>query len=805
MESKNAEQMTWGEAFAGRFRLGQDGGRSRAQQYFADVAGRTVLVAKMRWLLLTLIGIYGLGAGSIFFASYLGFFLSATQMTVLLLSLVAVAAYNALYHFFYEKIRQLPWIDHLQIVLDLLFVTLIIHYSGGTVSWFWPVYLVVTIEAAVLLERKREVFCIGVVGGLLYGSLLVVEAFDLVPYVEMPFIDLTLHHDPLYLVLMWFWVSVLNATVALVAAFLMSVLRGETAALRQSEERLVDFLETASDLIFSFTPEGKVVYANRAWKKALGYDPAELLSLNVLSILHKDCRSACIEGFRKALGGAKVEPIEGSLVARDGHLIAVQANLACSSGGAGESVLWGVCRDITEQKEAREQLYHMAHHDMLTGLPNRILFKDRLKQARALAKRHQHQLAVLFLDLDRFKIINDTLGHAAGDIMLKETARRLTSCVREVDTVARLGGDEFTVILGELKDDEAAEKVARKILKALAKPLVVEESELFITTSIGIAMYPDHVDDPAALIKAADIAMYHAKAQGRNNFQFYAPDMEEGADNRLTLANGMRRALENDEFRIHYQPKLDIESGEVTALEALLRWDHPELGMIPPAEFIALAEENGLIIQIGEWVLREACAQNRAWQDEGLPKVRVAVNLSAYQLRQSGLVETVQSILEETGLDADFLELEITETAIMQNPDFAVSILNELREVGAHISIDDFGTGYSSLAHIKRFTINNLKIDKSFVRDVEINRTDAAIAKAIIAMGSSLNLTVIAEGVETEGQLSFLKDQRCDEVQGFLFSRPVPAEEVAEVLRRGCRPRRGPARPEDVQVVPAPL
>jgi diguanylate cyclase (GGDEF)-like protein len=427
----------------------------------------------------------------------------------------------------------------------------------------------------------------------------------------------------------------------------------------------------------------------------------------------------------------------------------------------------------------------MAHHDLLTGLPNRLFFADRLRQAQALAKRQQQQCAVLFLDLDRFKIINDTLGHTVGDQLLQEVAKRLRHCVREVDTVARLGGDEFAIVLVNLHNEVEAGQVAAKILANLAKPVTIDTHELFITTSIGVSLYPLHGDETDLLIKRADVAMYQAKSLGRNNFQLYDRAMDHDSERRMMLERGLRKAIEREEFRIFYQPKIDAETGQVTALEALIRWEHPEMGLLAPAEFIALAEETGLIHPIGEWVLRKACRQNREWQDLGLPKIRVAVNLSGFQLQQRNMTEMIVQILAETGLAGEYLELEITETVIMQNPEFAVGVLSRLRDFGIHISIDNFGTGYSSLAHLKRFSINTLKIDKTFVRNIELNSTDAAIATAIISMGTSLNLNVIAEGVETAGQFAMLKDRQCAEMQGYLFSRPLPAEQMTLFLREG--------------------
>ncbi|NIR50566.1 EAL domain-containing protein, partial [candidate division KSB1 bacterium] len=462
-------------------------------------------------------------------------------------------------------------------------------------------------------------------------------------------------------------------------------------------------------------------------------------------VIDSDMRHKCMAEVAKVVRGEEIEPLEGKLVSKGGQGVDVEGTMTCSFQNDQAGAVWVICRDISARKKAQEQLYFMAHHDQLTSLPNRLFFADRLRQAQAMAKRQKGLCGILYLDLDRFKIINDTLGHAIGDILLQEVAKRLRSCVREVDTVARIGGDEFSIVLVNLTNAVDAESVAGKILKALAKPVQADEHELFITTSIGISLYPSHDDDAESLLKKADAAMYQAKALGRNNYQVYDPAMDLDTERRMSLENGLRRAIEHDEFRIFYQPKIDAKSEKITALEALIRWEHPEMGTLSPAEFIALAEETGLIIPIGEWVLRRACEDNKRWQDEGLDKVRVAVNLSGYQLQARNFVESVDAILEETGLSGDYLEFEITETVIMQNPEFAVGVLTQLRDKGIHISIDDFGTGYSSLAHLKRFSVNTLKIDRTFVRDIEINSTDEAIASAIISMGNSLDLKVIAE------------------------------------------------------------
>jgi len=441
--------------------------------------------------------------------------------------------------------------------------------------------------------------------------------------------------------------------------------------------------------------------------------------------------------------------------------------------------------DITERKAAENHVRHLAHHDALTDLPNRMLFAERLNHAIAHAHRSQQQITVMFLDLDRFKLINDTLGHSVGDRLLQTTAQRLTDCVREDDTVARMGGDEFTILIENVSDPGNLPSLAQKIISALSQPIMLDGHEIVVTTSIGISVYPDDGELAETLIKHADAAMYLAKEQGRNNFQFFTSEMNARAFERMTVEGQLRKALERDEFSLHYQPQVDIGTHRISGMEALLRWQQPIAGWIAPAQFIPVAEETGLIVPIGEWVLREACTQNKAWQDEGLPPMRVAVNISGRQFKQKNLVEVVGKILEETGLNAEYLELEITESIAMEHADDTVTKLHALKAMGIRISMDDFGTGHSSLSYLKRFPIDTLKIDKSFVQDLAPDSGDNAIATAIAAMAHGLKLKVITEGVETEEQLTFLKGMHRDEVQGFYFSQPLPPDRFAALLRDG--------------------
>jgi len=432
------------------------------------------------------------------------------------------------------------------------------------------------------------------------------------------------------------------------------------------------------------------------------------------------------------------------------------------------------------QRRVEEMIRHQASHDRLTGLPNRLLFDERLSLALAYAHQRGEMLAVMFLDLDRFKVINDTLGHATGDQLLQQVAHRIAECLKKSDTIARWGGDEFTLILPQVSSASDAINIATRVIKSLQAPFNCREQEFHMTTSIGIALAPYDGEDAETLLKNADTAMYRAKYQGKNNFQLYAADMNTQALEQLVLANDLYKALNRSEFLLHYQPQVDLKTGQVVGIEALIRWQHPERGMIPPNQFISLAEETGQIAAIGEWVLYTACAQNRAWQEAGYPPIRVAVNLSARQFQQQNLAQLINRVLTETGLEARYLEVEITESIAMQNIHVTIAVLDELRTMGVHISIDDFGTGYSSLATLKRFPLHTLKVDREFVKDLTTSNKDAALTQAIVTLAHGLDLDVIAEGVETAEQQEFLRSIGCDAMQGYLFSKPLPAAAAAE-------------------------
>jgi diguanylate cyclase (GGDEF)-like protein/PAS domain S-box-containing protein len=451
----------------------------------------------------------------------------------------------------------------------------------------------------------------------------------------------------------------------------------------------------------------------------------------------------------------------------------------------------GICRDITDRKRAEDQIHFMAHHDALTGLPNRSLLMDRLSQALLRAQRNDRRVTVIFVDLDNFKVVNDSLGHSAGDKLLKAVADRMVRSVRATDTVARLGGDEFVILLNDEADNSDAEVVIKKVRAVVSRPISIDEQLFHVTCSMGVAAYPDDGEDAEALVMNADAAMYRAKETGRDRVQAYAAEMKIAADEKRVLQEGLRMALERGEFALLYQPQVDLESGRVFAVEALARWNHPELGVIEPSKFIPIAEESGLIVRLGDWALREACRQNKAWQDAGLPPLTVCVNVSARQFREKRWVKRVRKTLKETGLDAKYLELELTESLLMHDVPQAIATMRELQEIGVRFAIDDFGTGYSSLSALKNFPVARLKLDGSFVRNLPHDANDRSIATAVISLGQRLNMRVIAEGVETEEQLAFLRENHCQEVQGYIFSPPVGPRAFEEWMRTGdLRPAR---------------
>ena len=551
------------------------------------------------------------------------------------------------------------------------------------------------------------------------------------------------------------------------------------AALRESEIRYRLLFEQNAAGVCVTRTDGTIVDANTTFAMMLGHRRAELIGRSISDLYARPLELQELTGMLR--DATTLNSIEVELRRADGTPLWVLQNLVLV-GERGAAVVHATVVDISDRKRAEEQIEFHAFHDVLTHLPNRKLFSDRLRQSLTRAKRSGKPLAVMFIDVDHFKTINDTLGHTAGDELLLEMSRRLRVCIRDDDTVARLGGDEFTIILSELAHAEDAVSVAQKVLEAVQVPLVISGMPIEVSASIGIALYPVDGHDPETLLRNADSAMYRAKESGRNNYQLCTEDMKARAMERLSLETRLRRALHEGHLVLQYQPQISLLTGRIIGAEALVRWDDPERGMVQPDGFIPIAEETRLIVPIGEWVLRTACRQAKEWHDHGAGPMRIAVNLSARQFQQHDLVQMVQRALDDVGLDASYLDLEITETTAMQNGEVTVEVLRALREIGVGISIDDFGTGYSSLNYLKRFPINAVKIDRAFVRDLGESDGDDAIVTAVIGIARSLRLRVIAEGVETAEQFTFLRGKECDEAQGFYFSHPVAPEEITRAI-----------------------
>jgi diguanylate cyclase (GGDEF)-like protein/PAS domain S-box-containing protein len=558
--------------------------------------------------------------------------------------------------------------------------------------------------------------------------------------------------------------------------------------LRESEERYRRVVESSPTAIF-VDCRGHLVFVNPAAARLLGAgEPEQFRGRTLLDFVHAESKEMVQGHIDALLQGSQTFLLRNvQLTGLNGALLDVEIT-GIAFDYEGEPAVQLVVHDITEARRMTVQLEHMASHDVLTCLPNRIMMRDSLNRALAHARRYGGQATVIFLDLDHFKIINDSLGHDQGDLFLRTIAERLSGSVREVDTVARFGGDEFIIVLfDQPKDDDTLIRVLERVQQCIRQPVILGGREYSVSSSMGFAIYPRDGSDAETLLRNADEAMYRAKDKGRDNFQPYSEELHLHVTERLQLHNDLRRALERDEFIVHYQPQANLRGANIIGVEALVRWKHPDRGLVSPGQFIDAAEETGLITSIGEFVLRAACAQGKAWQDMGLPPLRVAVNLSSRQFWQPDLLETVGRSLRDSGLDPRFLELELTESLILKGVDDAVRTMHALRAMGVELAIDDFGTGYSSLACLKRFPIGRLKVAQAFLRDIPADPDSVAIARAVISLGNSLKLKVIAEGVETPQQLEFLEGVGCDEIQGYLVSKPLPQGEVTELLKRHLR------------------
>lgn len=557
-------------------------------------------------------------------------------------------------------------------------------------------------------------------------------------------------------------------------------------SLLASEKYLRTIIDAALDGFIRMDEAGLVTEWNLGSERIFGYSRADALgkpldSLIIPPATREAHRNELKHFLKTGVGSVLGKRIEITAMRADGGEF--PAEMAIVATRSGEAVFLNTfLRDITERQAVQKKIEFLAHHDVLTGLPNRLLTKNNMEQAILMAERETSKVALMFLDLDKFKAINDCLGHVIGDGLLKGVAERLRECLRDTDTLSRQGGDEFLIVLNNVRDTKSISVVAEKILERLEKPFEIDHHELSISLSIGIAVYPDDGKDFDTLLQQSDTAMYQAKESGRNTHRFHTDQMNIDAVEYLRMHNGLRHALERGEFVLHYQPQISLATGAVLGAEALIRWHHPELGILPPGRFISVAEESGLIVPIGDWVLREACRQAVAWRKAGLPELLIAVNLSTVQFKRGDVLKSVTQALAESGLDPAWLELELTESILIKDTEKVLATLQRLKSLGVKLSIDDFGTGYSSLSYLKRFNVDKLKIDQSFVRDMAHDPNDAAIVRAIIQMAKSLNLTTIAEGVEDERQLALLRLQHCDEVQGYYFAKPMPADEFESFM-----------------------
>ena len=562
-------------------------------------------------------------------------------------------------------------------------------------------------------------------------------------------------------------------------------------ALFVEKERAQVTLNSIGDAVICTDVSGNITFLNIVAEKITGWSWKEAAGrpmVEIFKILDATTRETIPNPMEYAVGQDRTVhlPTNCILIPHTGYEIPIEDSVAPIHGREGQATgAVIVFRDVSKARAMTLQMTHSAQHDFLTGLPNRMLLNDRVGQVIVSASRNMKKVAVLFLDLDGFKHINDSLGHPIGDQLLQSIAKRLVNCVRGSDTVSRQGGDEFVVLLSEVAHSEDPAITARRMLQAVKGTHSIGQHDLHVTTSIGLSVYPDDGLDAETLIKNADTAMYQAKENGRQSYQFFKPAMNVRAVERQSIEESLRRALDRQEFVVHYQPKINLGTGGITGAEALIRWIHPNRGLIPPAQFIPVAEDCGLILPIGKWVLREACKQARSWVDAGLPLATVAVNISAMEFRNENFLESVFEILKDTDLDPSSLELELTESVLMKRVESAASILQTLRARGVHLAVDDFGTGYSSLSYLRKFPIDALKIDQSFVHQIATTPDETTIVTAVISMGRSLKLRVVAEGVETREQLDFLQAQQCEEAQGYYFSPPVPPQQFAKLLQTG--------------------
>ena len=722
---------------------------------------------------------------------YVGYFLGLTKVPLPVLSagvagsvLVNISLY-LIFRTGCNKRFKDPSLTLIQMVIATFWIMVVVYYAYEARSAVLLVYMVVLVFGLFRLKFRQFLF---------------LSVFALVNFSAVIFVLYKLHPGYINLRLDIFNIVVL--------AFILpwfSVMGGYITHLRSTISKSLTTIERLTDnikeVIFVVDMNLDYTYVSPSVKILRGYEPEEVMKQALSASFSSTSLHPAMNllSEMKALAQSEDEDFQQTLQLemerKDGTTVWTETTFSFVRDKKKQLIgILGVSRDITERKLAQERIHYLATHDALTDLPNRMMFSQLLNQAIKSAKRHRRQFAILFIDLDRFKIINDTMGHDAGDQLLKEIAKRFRQSLREVDIVSRpketgdivgrLGGDEFIVLIEEVTALSQVETVAQKILNTAFKPMALLGEECRVTASIGISVYPGDGEDELTLMKKADMAMYFAKEEGKNNFQFYAQNNHSPSLERFSIETNLRRALERHELYLDYQAKMDFKTGAITGVEALLRWESPQLGTVTPTQFIPVAEETGLIVPIGRWVLKTACAQNVAWQNQGLPSIRVAVNLSLRQLMDDKLIEDIQSALKESGMAPDLLELEITESMVMYKPARQLEVLINIKKMGVRLALDDFGTGYSSLSQIKLLPIDTLKVDRSFVRNLSQDTGDKAIIEAIIAMGKTLSLNVVAEGVETIDQDKFLREKICDEMQGFYFCKPVAPDAFADLLRK---------------------
>ncbi|WP_321530353.1 EAL domain-containing protein [uncultured Desulfuromonas sp.] len=737
---------------------------------------RAEVIINIRWLLLIFAAV---GSALAIAAIPFGADLNATYVAVLGLGLIVLTLYNCGLHLLSRTNRHPLWIDRGQLTADTVLVSTLIFFSGAEHSWLWPLYVVIALEATFLLRRPREVVIISSLGAALFAAILCAGNYGNVPQFNLHLLDNIGPQHTIGRVLLWLWACFLGGSATLIGSSFNSALTNESQETLSRENQLQRFMESAQDLIFAFDADNRIHYLNEAARQRLGVDisgPA----LHVDQILDESELPRWNSKTCLLTVGTPFEPTSFRLRSAAGHELPVDCRISTAADG-GTILHWVVCRDLSTQLENEKRLYNLSNFDQLTGLTNRQEFSEQATNAMRLTKRLQQQMAVALISIDHLKVINETLTSEVGDSLLREFSVRLSQGVRETDLVGRLSGNQFAVAFTNIDDIQSIEQVMTKLRKKLSQPMTIGDQEMFVTSSVGLSIYPGDALSVESLLKKANSARYYVRAHGGNKYQFYTPEMDEDIKNRLEMINGLHNALVRDELQLSYQPKVNLAEGEFHSVEVLLRWSHPTLGQVSPSDFIPMAEESGMIGELTLWVLRQACLQVHAWQKQGLPPIRVAVNVSGHQLQSSDFITVLTDLLNETGLDPQWLEIEITESVLMQSPTAAIATLNKLRKLGIHLAIDDFGTGYSSLAYLKRFPVHSLKIDRSFIKDIEQSERYATITSSIIEMGKSLHLTVIAEGVETLGQMAFLKEQNCDEIQGFLYSMPVNADEIVRL------------------------